>query len=574
MNISQNRWFRAERSRAEIDQLLDLYWGGKERRITTLTLKIMGINMIAVLMLVFGVVYLSQYHTIFVKAKLEHLESEIVMVTTAIADSGMIQAQGEGKGVSEEKAVKMAAKMALTLGKRILLFDEKGEMILDSKMYIRDHIVTSLFQVSKEPPVHLNSVEMLKNMASWIISLFPKYEVLPLYEGVRSDKAQDYRDARDALNKNFSISAWRAPEDEKQLVLTAAIPVLKGEDVVGVVMMISDGNDIREAVGGAWFDILKLFFLTLAVTVFLSIYLSGVIARPLRKLAVVAENVRKGRANYTDIPDMSARNDEIGELSLALREMTYALWVRMDTIEAFASDVAHEIKNPLTSLKSAVEAASVVKKKKDLDRLLSVIKDDTERLDRLITDISLASRLDAELSREGFERVDLKKLFRGLLELYRAPLERLDSANDESIVLDYEGVCLRLEMPEQNNLYVYGSYGRLVQVFQNIIANALSFSPKKGCVRVRVAFNDRRIHIIIEDDGVGIPENQLENIFTRFYSERPKGEKYGDHSGLGLSICKQIISAHNGVIYAENKRDEEGCVIGARFVVILNVIEL
>jgi len=337
--------------------------------------------------------------------------------------------------------------------------------------------------------------------------------------------------------------------------------------------MVSDGEDINHALGDAWFNILKIFLLTLFITILLSIYLSGVIARPLRKLASAAENVRKGKLKHTEIPDMSDRKDEIGELSIVLRDMTNALWDRMDTIEAFAADVSHEIKNPLTSLKSAVETAFIVKNKEDMDKLLEIIKHDIERLDRLISDISNASRLDAELSREMFNKIDMKALLRHLLDSYKSPLEREAENSHNSDEALKDGILITLDMADHADIFVRGSEGRLIQVFQNIISNAISFAPIKTTIKILVTLKGNRVTIAIEDEGSGIPENQLENVFGRFYSERPEHEKYGQHSGLGLSICKQIITAHNGIIYAENNKDRDGNVIGARFVVILNVVD-
>ncbi len=575
---SSNRWFRAQRHRGEIEQLFDLYWGGKERRITNLTLKIMGVNLIAVIALIFGVIYLSQYHTMLVKAKLEHFETEATIVAATISGEALMpitKDNNDNKRLSTTAAAKIAGNLGATLGKRILIFNKKGQLIVDSEKYIREHNIKPIFKIVKKNKVRLNSIEILKDMAAWIVSLFPKDKVLPLFQNVQSNISKNYYNISDALNNKLSLSAWRASENNNRLILTAAIPILNKSKVEGAIMIIDDDNDIRESIGDAWFDIVKIFFVTLVITILLSIYLSGVIARPLRTLATAAESVRKGKMKYTEIPDMGDRNDEIGELSLVLRDMTHALWERMDTIEAFAADVAHEIKNPLTSLKSAVETAMVVKKKKDLNKLLNVIKEDTERLDRLITDISHASRLDAELSRERFVNVDLKRMFHNLLDAYKDPLERNESVNISSFLYDEvvkDGVRITLEMPENLDIFVRGSEGRLIQVFQNIVANALSFSPEGSTVRIIVTVDEKRVTISIEDEGAGIPDNQFKNIFERFYSERPQHEKYGQHSGLGLSICKQIVTAHNGVIFAENRLDENGNVLGARFVVILNSI--
>ena len=568
-----SRWFRTGSHRGDIDQIFDLYWGGKERRITNLTLKIMGVNALAVITLIFGVVYLSQYHTTLVASKLEHFETELMLITAAITESAVVtenDAQDEER-LSKSKAELLAARLGATLDKRILVFDSHQKMIVDTDIVIEQKKIKPIFQVLREEERKLESVEVLKDMAGWIISIFPQHNTLPLFEGVLSENADDYNDVVEAFRKKLSMTPWR--DINNDLLLTAAMNIKGSKGVVGAVMVISDGDDIDEALGDAWFNILKIFLVTLLITVLLSIYLSGVIARPLRKLASAAENVRKGKLKHTEIPDMSDRNDEIGELSIVLRDMTHALWDRMDTIEAFAADVSHEIKNPLTSLKSAVETAGIVKKKEDLDRLLEIIKHDIERLDRLITDISGASRLDAELSREAFGKINFKILLRNLLDSYKSPLERETENQHNSDEALKDGILITLDMPDHTSVYVRGSEGRLIQVFQNVISNALSFSPLKTSIKILATVQGGRVSVAIEDEGPGIPEKQLDNIFKRFYSERPEHEKYGQHSGLGLSICKQIINAHNGIIYAENRKDRDGKIIGARFVVVLNMVD-
>ncbi len=572
-----SRWFRTVTHHGDMDQIFDLYWGGEERRITKLTLKIMGVNVIAVIALIFGVVYLSQYNTTLVSSKLEHFETELKLVTAAITE-GALKKRGGGKEevtyLSRPDAQILSARLAATLDKRILIFNKNEEMISDTELFIEKNNVKPIFQVVKDKERKLESVEIIKDTAAWIISFLPSHNILLPFQGIESKSAEDYLDAMEAYKRKLSMTAWRSNGSKKGLMLTAAMPILdQSRNVTGVVMMVSDGSDINEALGDAWFNILKIFLLTLFITILLSIYLSGVIARPLRKLALAAENVRKGKLKHTEIPDMSDRKDEIGELSIVLRDMTNALWDRMDTIESFAADVSHEIKNPLTSLKSAVETAIIVKKKEDLDKLLDIIRHDIERLDRLISDISNASKLDAELSREMFDRIDLKMLLRNLLDSYKSPLEREtenDSNSDEALK---DGILITLDMADHSDIYIRGSEGRLIQVFQNIISNAISFSPIKTSIKILVTLRGNRVTITIEDEGPGIPENQLENIFERFYSERPEHEKYGQHSGLGLSICKQIVTAHNGIIYAENKKDREGNVTGARFVIILNTVQ-
>lgn len=557
-----SRWFRLGSHRGEIEYLFDLYWGGKERRITGMTLRIMGVNAIAVIALIIGVVYLGQYHAQLIAGKLKRFETEILLVSSALSENESVISGDEDGSISN-----LIGRISATLNTRLFVFDVDANLIADSQYSEnRDPIV----KIIKDERKELFSIELLKNTAGFIASLLPQRETLmpfPHYEFLISKKFPDLIEAR---NKRLSMSAWR--DEDGEIVLSAAMPIWGDSDVKGIVMLVNDNEDIRKELGDMWFTILKIFLVTLLITALLSIYLSGVIARPLRKLANSAEKVRKGKLKYTEIPDMSDRHDEIGELSVVLRDMTHALWERMDTIEAFAADVAHEIKNPLTSLKSAVETARVIKKKEDLEKLLDVIRHDVDRLDRLITDISSASRLDAELSREAFEIVDLKDILVRLLDAYRGPLERHDITGENVSSVIKDGVVISLKLPEQDSILVQGSEGRLFQVFQNILENALSFSKFKSEVEIVVSVKSNRVTITIQDEGPGIPESKLKDIFERFYSERPHHEEYGRHSGLGLSICKQIITAHAGVIYAENRKGRNDDVTGARFVVILNVL--
>jgi two-component system sensor histidine kinase ChvG len=266
--------------------------------------------------------------------------------------------------------------------------------------------------------------------------------------------------------------------------------------------------------------------------------------------------VRRGRGRRHAIPDLSARGDEIGDLSAALRDMTEALWRRMDATEAFAADVAHEIKNPLTSLRSAVETVARIANPDQQRALLAIVKDDVARLDRLISDISDASRLDAEMSRAEADEVDMRGMVQAMVDVYR-------------YTGDANGVRFAIETAPGESLMVSGVEGRLGQVLRNLIANALSFSPPQGCITLSARRENMEVVVEVEDEGPGMPENKLEAIFDRFYSERPKDEKFGTHSGLGLSISRTIIEGHGGTITASNRIDGDGRIIGARFTVRL-----
>jgi len=266
--------------------------------------------------------------------------------------------------------------------------------------------------------------------------------------------------------------------------------------------------------------------------------------------------VRSGKGRQYELPDFTRRGDEIGDLSDSLRAMTEALWHRLDAIEAFAADVAHEIKNPLTSLRSAVETVARVEDPEQQKKLMSIILDDVQRLDRLISDISDASRLDAELSRAEIDAVDIGELLRALVAVQEAG-ERAEAPRFQLDVLDHQ------------DLSVPGIEGRLGQVFRNLISNAVTFSPTGGTIRLAAQRQGGDVVVSISDEGPGIPEGKLEAVFQRFYTERPAGEKFGTHSGLGLSISKQIVEAHGGTIKAENLKDPVGAVRGACFVVRL-----
>jgi two-component system, OmpR family, sensor histidine kinase ChvG len=326
-------------------------------------------------------------------------------------------------------------------------------------------------------------------------------------------------------------------------------------------MLSTQGADIDDMVEAERLAIVKVFFVAAGVMVVLSMLLAGTIAGPVRRLADGAERVRRRIRTRVEIPDFTRRRDEIGELSGALRDMTNALYTRIEAIESFAADVAHELRNPLTSLRSAVETLPLARNDNSRARLLAVIEHDVRRLDRLISDISDASRLDAELQRQEAAPVDLAKLLDALVKA--ANEIRTD---DVSVTLSFEGGSL-------SNFKVPGHDSRLGQVVSNLVDNARSFSPPGGTVRITCRRLKSEIEILVDDDGPGIQPEALDKIFERFYTDRPE-QGFGQNSGLGLSISKQIIEAHGGTIRVENRitvagRTEEPRVLGARFVVRL-----
>jgi two-component system sensor histidine kinase ChvG len=560
----KSRWFRLGRQNADgpyFDDLLDLYWGGPERRITGLTLRIIGVNAAALLMLAVGTLYLGHYQKSLIEAKLDTFKTEVELVSSAFSE----MPTGFHTNPTGENA-RIVKRLSQTMDQRIYLFNASGDMVVDSaELPMLDEPGHVDEEEQRRKPLY--SVSILKKMAGMIIQFLPERQVLPGYPESADKHASTHPDAADAVRGIVSLSAWH--DDEGHIFLTAAAPMYRGGNLLGAVMLARGGQDIEEDIGLVWMNILKVFFITLFITILLSIYLSGTIANPLRRLASAAESLRKGKE--AEIPDFSYRRDEIGELSIVLREMTQALWDRMDSIERFAADVAHELKNPLTSLKSAVETASIVKKDKDRAKLMEIIAHDIERMDRLISDISNASRLDAELSRASFEHIDLRKTLNNLIDAYKSPLDRTPAVKGASrkVKATAADVMIALNDMGDEESFVWGLETRLAQVFENLVSNAISFSPPGGTVHITIVPVKKRVVVTVEDEGPGIPENRLETVFDRFYTERPEHEDYGRHSGLGLSICKQIVTALGGQIFAENIKDERQKVTGARFTVIL-----
>lgn len=536
-----------------------------------LTLRILAVNIIAIMILGLGILYLGQYTDSLIEGELASLRSEAQLFSGAISEGAVrpvfqispipFTDPQEIEAIKPELARRMVRRLGEIGKSRIRLYAIDGSVLADSHQLSSGAggvEMQNLLPVA--PRVTFDS--LFTQSATRFLELIPMKTQLMTFPEQMVSNIYTFPDTQSALSGSVQASAWK--DKNGRIVLTVAAPIQKVNQVMGVVLLLRDGAELEKAIAEVRVDVFRVFLGALGVTVMLSIYLSGLISRPLQRLAFAAEAVRQGKGRYIEIPDMSHRNDEIGELSLALRDMTYALFTRMDTIERFAADVAHEIKNPLTSLRSAVETVSRVKDEANRQKLMDIIHHDVQRLDRLISDISSASRLDAELSREEMGRVDIAALMYRLRDAYKKPLKR---GSDEH---DGEDTKIVLDLPEEGGLYVRGSTDRLSQVFGNLLSNALSFSPEDGRVIVRVLVQNETIMVQVDDEGTGIPENKLQTVFERFYTERPQHESYGEHSGLGLSISKQIVDAHGGQIWAENLRRTDGSIRGARFNVVLS----
>lgn len=547
-----------------------------KRLISRLTLKIFAVNGVALVVLAFGLIYLGQYESNLIKAEQESLVRQARIYAGAIAESAQVHGPMLFKNeqgtqilmydrLSRFPARKMIRRLGQTTLSRIRLYDYDGSLMGDSDWLSGPVGFTKTGPSSRKGDNFLSMpVETSLNA---LLDILPSSSKLKPYPEEVAEGAVGfiYPDVTTALNGEVSSSAWWHSVDgrNKHILLTAAAPVQNMKGVMGAVYLTRDGQGVHEAIRQMQRDVVMLFLLALAVTFLLSLYLSGAIARPMRKLAKAAERVQKGMGRDAQIPDLSRRRDEIGDMSVAFKAMTDALSQRLDSIERFAADVAHELKNPLTSLRSAVETVAVIKSEDDRKKLMQVILQDVQRLDMLITDISKSSRLDAELSREDMAKVDLRDLLEGIVAHYTVPT---DNNNDAPHVV--------LNLPEDNvPMTVKGLDGRLGQVFDNLLANAVSFSQPTDTITVSAEKQGKEWFISVSDEGPGLPEAKLETIFNRFYSERPKTEEFGTHSGLGLAICKQIIAVHQGRIFAENLYDKDQKKIGARFTVVLDALE-
>ncbi|GAB5387435.1 MAG: stimulus-sensing domain-containing protein [Alphaproteobacteria bacterium] len=533
------------------------------RRFSPLTLRILAVNALAVLILIGGLFYLGLYQGQLVDSELENLSSEAALFAALIAEGaveeGDIQ-QPEGSSLlydefemNPEEAISMVRRLRVTSPSQVVVFYAGGELLVDSRVLEGDVEVKDL-----APPTDADfpgAGDMLNRMAQWLDEAATAIGPRPrLDENVRA-----WDDTRRSLAGRRSASA--AVQADGSVALIAAAPVQRVKKVLGAVVLIRDGRAIDQAVAEVRRNIFQISLISLSVTALMSIYLARAIDRPLRVLAQAAQVVRRSKTREVELPDFSSRKDEIGDLSTSLREMTHSLWARLDAIESFAADVSHELKNPLASIRSALDTLPLIKDEEKREKLLAVVQHDVLRLDRLITDISDASRLDAEMSRLSHEPFNIIKTLNVLLEIHASTLEQ-----DESV-----GIPLEFNNLTGKKLVIEGNESRLVQVVQNLITNALSFSPADGSVRMILTRTRDWVELVVEDDGPGIPEAKLETIFSRFYSERPKSEGFGRHSGLGLSISRQIVTAHDGELFARNRMGEDGQMDGAQFVLRLPV---
>ncbi len=542
-------------------------------RFSTLTRRIVAFNVLALALLAAGILYVNQFQAGLIDQRVQNLRAQGEIIAGAIAEAATTELETQiivpdgpipeidltvaarQAPIDPERAAAILRRLVLPTDARARLYNTRGVIVVDSQFLDagRDVIAYEL------PPPAADEASLLDRLNIFITRLLRGSEV-PDYEELPGDEGLDYREVRGALRAE-ATSMVRV-NDRGQLIVSVAVPVQRFKAVMGALLLSTEGGDIDALVRSERLAVLRVFGVLMIVTILLSILLAGTIAAPVRRLAESAERVRRQRHTRVEIPDFRGRRDEIGELSGALRDMTHELYARIDATERFAADVAHELKNPLTSLRSAIETFAVAKDEEARARLREIIADDVSRLDRLITDISEASRVDAEMSRSEAVPTDLASMLKNFVRNHEATHEP-----------DGDGPHVVFQQPQEppgSASFVANIVElRIGQVLRNLVDNALSFSPEHGVVTLSILRDGDDIEIRITDQGPGVPPANLETIFKRFYTDRPGAESFGKNSGLGLSISRQIIQAHGGSIHAENTEDDDGNVTGACFVVRL-----
>ena len=547
---------------------------------SSLTRRIVLLNIAGLLALVVSILYLSQFRAGLIDARVQSLLVQGEIIAGAIAASATVETDtitidpdkllelqtGESYGpvdeslsalefpINPERVAPLLRRLVLPTRTQARVYDREGALLLDTRnLYGRGDVLRfDLVPVDDRPSRMERAWIAIKN---W----FGRRNY-PLYRDLGPGNGKGYPEVLQALS-GLKASAVRA-NDRGEIIVLVSVPVQRFRAVRGALLLSTEGGEIDDAVAAERLQVLLLFLAFGSVMVLLSMLLASTIAGPVRRLADGAESVRRRVKSRGEIPDFTYRRDEIGDLSGALREMTNTLYSRIEAIESFAADVAHELKNPLTSLRSAVETMPLAKTPESRARLLGVIEHDVRRLDRLISDVSDASRLDAELQRQDAAPVDLTRLLNTVVTVANE-VRRDDGVR---IMLAFEGGA-------RNAFVVPGHDSRLGQVIDNLIENARSFSARNGTVRITARRLRNAVEITVDDDGPGIQPEAMERIFERFYTDRPH-QGFGQNSGLGLSISRQIVEAHGGHIRAENRigaaaGPDGPPVLGARFVVRL-----
>tara|TARA_B100001123_G_scaffold312891_1_gene349988 strand:- start:13577 stop:15163 length:1587 start_codon:yes stop_codon:yes gene_type:complete len=514
-----------------------------------LLLRLLTLNILALFFLLGGLFSIDRYQQTLRENEFIKLEDEGRILSQAIGRTILTTGDLKSQIILTSEAQETISYLLSKSRVRIRLFSYQGDLLADSERSVgfQTRVKSSELPSLQEK----NFIRIFfEKIYSYITLFMAKTSDLSIYKENILQQAEDYEEVLKALYGE-ETRLIRQLESGKKL-LGVAMPVQSYKKITGAILLTFDSTNIENKLKDFRFEVFKIFFIALFLTICVSIYLSANIVGPIRKLAHATRNINPSDGRKITVPQFSDRKDEINELATSIKDMLNSIWNRMDAIENFAADVSHEIKNPLTSLKSAVEVANNTRDRKQLNKLSKIINQDIKRLDRLVTDISNASRLDAELSREGMKKINIKKIIEGTVDFY--------NRDRKKIIFNYE----------KNDDYItYGNEQRLSQVFNNLIDNALSFNKNNMKIEIYLRSMKNILSVEISDFGPGITVSNFNKIFERFYTERPNEEKFGEHSGLGLSIVKQILDVHKGFIKAENRFGNNKKVIGAKFIITL-----
>ena len=535
---------------------------------SSLTRRIVVLNLAGLFALLLGFLYLNQFRQGLIEARVQSLLTQGEIIAGAVAASATVETDaiaidpdrllqmqaGETSGLGDEvisplefsinpeRVAPLLRRLVTPTRTRARIYDREGTLLLDSRtLYSRGDVLRLEVPPLKDKPT------LVEQAWTRLRNLFRRER--PVLDEIGPTNGKSLPEVQQALSG--SRASIVRVNNRGETIVSVAVPIQRFRSTRGVLLMSTQGGDIDAIIASERFALLQVFLIAALVMAVFSLLLAGAIAGPVRRLADAAERVRRGIKSREEIPDFTNRSDEIGHLSGALRDMTRALYNRIDAIESFAADVAHEIKNPLTSLRSAVETLPLARTEESRQRLLSVIQHDVRRLDRLISDISDASRLDAELARSEGEPVDVAKLLHAVVSVANDRRHGHDPAIELTVEPHPRG---------RNAFVVLGHDSRIGQVINNLLDNARSFSPPDAVVRVHLRRTRGEVEITVEDDGPGVPPHALERIFERFYTDRPEAG-FGQNSGLGLSISRQIVEAHGGTVVAQNRTeglDEDG----------------
>ncbi|WP_411287334.1 stimulus-sensing domain-containing protein [Phenylobacterium sp.] len=499
---------------------------------------IIALNVLGLAILIAGALVLNELRRGLVNARIDSLTTQGELMADIINSGATVgePAPSMDADYANEIVLRMLANPKT---QRARLFDAKGALVADSD-WVVDRVEWKVL-----PPARAREDAKGLNLDLQM----PKPAPAPPAAARKALAAE----VRSAL-RGRHVSSVRRGEDGDRVV-SVSIPIQHVQAVLGVLTL--EASDVDAIIARERAALIPFILIAIAVTLASSLLLNRLIAQPVRRLARAADRVRLSRARAISLPDLANRDDELGDLTRSLEDMTQALSERMDAIESFAADVAHEIRNPLTSLRSAVETLDLVTDAGARERLLNVLKNDVQRLDRLVTDISNASRLDAELSRDQPRIVDLERLVADIVALYQATAK----PGEVSVHFQPPGGL--------EPIRVSGREVPLSQIFRNVIDNARSFSQPGDQVSITMAKVRGQVLAMISDNGPGIPQENLETVFQRFYTSRPKGAAFGGNSGLGLSIARQIAEAHGGTLTADNRLGAGDAIIGALFVLTL-----